>query len=144
MERTPDLIQWQVPFARARHPSVSVITQQGGDAAILLVAPTGVDQYPKYAVRFGKVLALLCFEEAYSFDRGYGALVGLDRSVCAYVWPTSPWRESYRRGAEVFGWDDLQHYLVFGGDSIVEIVAAGKPDVERHVKKAEIETKNQV
>jgi hypothetical protein len=144
MERTPDLLPWPVPFARARHPSVSLITEQGGDAAILVVAPTGVDQYPKYTVRFGKALALLCFEEAYSLDRGYRALTGLDQSVCAYLWPRSACLESYRRGGEVFGWKDMQHYLVFGGDSIVEIVAAGEPEVHRHDERAVIETKHQV
>jgi len=52
--------------------------------------------------------------------------------------------ESYRKGADVFEWKNLQHFLVLGGDSIVELVASGQPKVERLDKRAIIETKHEV
>ena len=64
-------MRWDVPFAEARDPSVSIITEHGGDVVTLIVAPTGIDQYPKYRVRFDKVISLLYYEEAFSFHRGY-------------------------------------------------------------------------
>jgi hypothetical protein len=130
-----------VPFAEAHDPSVSLITEQGGDAATIVVAPSGIDQYPKYLVRFGKVIALLCFVEAFAFDRGYRALSGIEPKYCAYIWTDSPWMESYRKGADIFEWEDLQHYLVFGGDSIVELIACGQPEVERLDERRVIATK---
>lgn len=142
-----DLVRWDVPFAEACDPSVSLITEQGeqcGDAATLVVAPHGIDEYPKYIVRFGKVVALLCYEEAFAFDRGYRALSGIELKCCAYLWPDSPWVESYRKGADIFEWKDLQHYLIFGGDSIVELIADGQPKIERFDHPQIIEVRHRV
>ena len=144
MDTAADLVRWDVPFAEARDPSVSLITEQGGDAATLVVAPSGIDRYPKYLVRFAKVIALLCYEEAFAFDRGYRALSGIEPKCCAYLWTDSPWMESYRKGVDVFEWKDLQHYLVFGGDFIVELVASGQPKVERLDERRVIDTRYKI
>ena len=145
MNTATDLVRWDVPFAGSRDPSVSLITERGGDVVILVVAPHGIDQYPKYLIRFAKVLGFLCHEEALDFDRGYRALTGLEASVCAYVWADSPWLRASRGYAlEFLRLPDLQHYLVFGGDSIVELLASGASKVERIDKKTVIETKYEV
>jgi len=138
------LVRWEVPFAEARDPSVSIITERGGDVVTLVVAPKGIDAYPKFLIRFGNVVALLCYEEACAFDRGYRALPGFDRKLSAYLWIDSPWLESYCKGADVFEWKDLQHFLVLGGDSIVEIIAEGQPKLERLENTATNETKHEV
>jgi hypothetical protein len=140
MDNAGSLVRWNVPFAEARDPSVSVITEHGGDVVILSVAPGGVDQYPKYLVRFARVIALLYYEEALAFDRGYRALPGLDADVHAYEWLDSPWIHGYRRGAETFGWPTLQHFVIFGGDSIVEIIASGGATVDQIDAPMKIET----
>ena len=44
MDTAADLVRWDVPFAAAKDPSVSVVTEQGGDAATLIVAPDGIDR----------------------------------------------------------------------------------------------------
>jgi len=131
IEVNTNLVRWDVPFAEGRDPSVSLITEQGGDVATLVVAPMGTDQYPKFLVRIESVIAVLSYEEAFTFDRGYRELSGIDARICAYRWMDSPWLQSYREGAGIFGWASLQHYLVFGGDSIVEIIAAGEPTIQR-------------
>jgi hypothetical protein len=145
MDTATDLVRWNVPFAESHDPSVSLITEQGGNVVTLLVAPHGIDQYPKYLVRFDKVLAMLCHEEALDFDRGYRTLTGLEASVCAYVWADSPWlRASRGYAVDFLRLPDLHHYLVFGGDSIVELLASGASKVERIDKKRVIETKHEV
>jgi hypothetical protein len=144
MDAVTRLIRWDVPFAEARYPSVGVITECGGDVTTLVVAPKGIDNYPKFLARFEKVLALLSYEEACALDRGYSALPGFDPECCAYRWIESPWLESYRKGADVFAWKDLRHFLILGGDSIVEVIASGQPKVERLDKRAIMETKHEI
>lgn len=147
MDTVTHLVRWDVPFAEARHPSVTLITEQGhesADVAVLVVAPHGIDAYPKYLVRFDKVLAMLCYEEALALDRGYGSLAGVQPSVCAYLWADSPWLRASRGRAEFLQWPDLRHYVVFGGDSIVELLASGEPRVERLDERTVLETKHEV
>jgi hypothetical protein len=145
MDTIADLTPWDMPFAEARDPSVSLITEHGGDVASIIVAPHGIDQYPKYLVRFDKVLAVLCYEEALALDRGYPGLPNLPSSVCAYLWADSPWlRASRGRAVDFLQWPDLQHYLIFGGDSIVELLASGAPYVERIDERRVLEAKHEV
>jgi hypothetical protein len=145
MDTATNLVRWDVPFAEARDPSVSLITEQGGDVATLIVAPHGIDQYPKYLVRFDKVLAVLCYEEALDLDRGYRTLTGLQTSVCAYIWEDSPWlRPSRGYAVEFLQLPDLQHYLVFGGDSVVELLASSASKVARIDERTVLETKHEV
>lgn len=144
MDTTTELVRWDVPFAEARDPSVSLITEQGGDAVMLVVAPSGIDKYPKYLIRFERVLVSLCHEEAVALDRNCRSLSGIERSVCAYVCSDSPWLPASRGFAELLELSDLQHYLVFGGDSIVELIASGQPKVERLDGKRVIESRYEV
>ena len=144
MHTTGHLVRWDVPFADAIDPSVSVITESGGDVVSLVVAPAGVDRYPKFLIRFSKVITLLCCEEAHGFDRGYRDLPGIEQRCCTHIWHDSPWLESYQRGSEVLGWKDLRHYLIFGGDSIVELIASGQPTVERLEDSRVIVTSHEV
>ncbi len=64
MDATTNLVPWNVPFAQSEVPCVSLITEQFGSSTTLVVAPDGIDRYPKYLVRFDKVLAALYYEEA--------------------------------------------------------------------------------
>lgn len=144
MKAANDLVLWDVPFGESRYPSLSLITEEGGDVAMLVVAPSGLDTYPKFLVRFPRVITLLCYEEAYAFNRGYRELTGIDSNRCAYLWTDSPWLQCYRKGREVFAWTDLWHYLIFGGDSIVEVIAAVQPTVERIEENRVIVTKHEV
>lgn len=144
MSTVADLVRWDVPFAEVRDPSVSLIAEQGGDAAILVVAPCGVDKYPKYLVRFDRVLVSLCCEEVVSLGRDYQSLRGIEHRTSAYLWKESPWLQASRAFAELLELSELQHYLVFGGDSIVELIASGQPKVERLDSPKMIETRYEV
>ena len=140
MHTVANLVRWDVPFAGARDPSVSLITEQGGDVATLVVSPHGVDQYPKYLVRFDKVLAMLCYEEALALDRAYRAVPG----TCAYIWADSSWLRASSSYAEFLGLRELRHYVVLGGDSIVELLASGASEVQQIDERTVIETSHQV
>jgi hypothetical protein len=109
MNTTTRLVRWDVPFAEARHPSVTLITEQGrerADVAVLVVASHGLDGYPKYLVRLDKVLAVLSYEEALPLDRGYGPLAGVQPAGCAYLWEDSPWLGASRGQAEFLQWPE--------------------------------------
>src|SRR6516162_3212017 len=101
MSTTGHLVRWDVPFAKASHPSVSIITENGGDVISLVVAPAGLEKYPQFLVRFDKVLALLCYEEALALGRDYPEAAGVSSDGCAYLWPDSPWlRASHGRAVD--------------------------------------------
>ncbi len=144
MDATTNLVPWDVPFAQSEHPSVSLITEQFGSLATVVVAPHGIDQYPKYLVRFDKVLAAHYYEEALGLRGEYPAVAGLQTRGCAYFWPDSPWLHRSRGWAEDFlQWPELRHYVVFGADDVVEILAFGAT-VERIDERRIIETKHEV
>jgi len=89
-------------------------------------------------------LGLLCHEEALDLDRGYRMLTGFEASVCAYVWADSPWlRASQVYALELLQLPDLHHYLVFGGDSIVELLASGASKVVRIEERTILEIKHE-
>ena len=142
-----EIVRWNVPFAEARCPSVSVITENNGGSVLVVVAPHGIDKYPKFLVRFKNVVTLLCFEEMCAFDRGYGFDAAHRAEYCAYRWIASPWLQSYSALPAILlnaPQENLHHYLIFGGDSIVEVVALGEGKVERIDAKIVLETKHEV
>jgi hypothetical protein len=143
MDTLSHIVRWDVPFAEAEHPSVSLITEQFGGAATLVVAPHGIDQYPKYLVRFEKVLAALYYEEALALGRDYPK--STDASGCAFLWADSSWlRASQGRAVDFLRWPDLRHYIVFGADDVVELLASGESKVERIDERTVLETKHDV
>ncbi|MDB6124774.1 MAG: hypothetical protein JWQ71_3767 [Pedosphaera sp.] len=139
-----NLIRWNVPFADKCYPSVSLITEQGGNVVVLVIAPDGIDKYPKYIVRAERVTAVLCYQEAFAPDRGCRASTRREDRTCAYQWIDSPWLQSYRDGEEIFMWGSLLHYVILGGDSIVEFIAPGEPTIERIDSSTILETKLKV
>ena len=68
--------------------------------------------------------------------------------VCrAYRWITSPWLQHYRileefrfRKSE----ERLHHYILLGGDGIVEVIALGEPKVGQVDQKMTLEFKYEV
>ena len=143
MDTLSHIVRWDVPFAEAEHLSVSLITERFGGAATLVVAPLGIYQYPKYLVRFDKVLAVLYYEEALALGRDYPK--STDASGCAFVWADSPWLRASHGWAVVFlQWPDVRDYIIFGADDVVELLASGVSKVERIDEKTVLETKHEV
>ena len=142
----PELVRWDVPFADKLYPSVSIITKNNGDTVLLAVAPHGMGEYPKYLVRFEHIVTLLYYEETCAIERGYESLLRDVYDQCAYRWITSPWLKHYRVLEDIIfnGAGKLHHYLLFGSDSIVEVIALGEGTVERIDSKILVEIKHEV
>lgn len=127
---------WQTPFTFATHPSVGLITEPDGEGtALLVVAPGGLDAYPKYVVRFSHVFSVTCGEEA-----GFFLQLGQDCSpskAVAHIWASSPYAASYAE--TVFGHGlEVCHYVIFGGDNIASVVAGAPPVIETVTEPREI------
>lgn len=127
---------WQTPFTFATHPSVGLITEPDGEGtALLVVAPGGLDAYPKYVVRFSHVFSVTCGEEA-----GFFLQLGQDCSpskAVAHIWASSPYAASYTE--TVFGHGlEVCHYVIFGGDNIASVVAGAPPVIETVTEPREI------
>ncbi len=127
---------WETPFTYAQYPSVGlVIDPDGYRTALLIVAPGGLDKYPKYIVRFKNVLAVTCGEEA-GFVLELGQEHGPFEAV-AIVWDASPHSMAYAN--TVFGADlEMRHYVVFGGDNIASIVCGSTPNIETITEPTEL------
>lgn len=107
---------------------------------LALVAPLGVDKYPKYLVDFGRVVAFTCMEEAYSPRNEFEVAENENPNLCAYLFPDSPWLASYdplrySYSAEAVG--QFFHYLIFGGDNNIEVITPNVPAI-RTIERSEV------
>ncbi|HSK74020.1 MAG TPA: hypothetical protein VK892_20135 [Pyrinomonadaceae bacterium] len=130
------LIRWDTPFTETQFPSAGlIITTKADEADILkaVVAPQGIDVYPKYLVTFGRVVAFTCFEEAHAPERDFASATIEEENLCAYEYLESPWLKSYDAWRPIyFGneTDSFYHYLIFGGDNNIEVITPDKPTIE--------------
>jgi hypothetical protein len=139
------LVRWETPFTESRFPSAIVITSSAQQTdeplpLLALVAPAGVDKYPKYLVDFGRVVAFTCMEEAYSPRNEFEVAEDENPDLCAYLFPDSPWLVSYDQlryfySAEVV--EQFFHYLIFGGDNNIEVITPNVPTI-RAISRSEV------
>jgi hypothetical protein len=144
-----ELVRWDVPFAEWDGLSTWVIAESGDDAFTIVVAPLSalppIENYPKYLIRFESVITLLCDEEACVLDRGYPPrLRGEKNWLRAYLWIGSPWLRSSQGWGDILGGKEFHHYLIFGDDSVIEVISPGKARIERVDAKRFIEVKHEV
>ena len=137
------LIRWNTPFTTSQFPSVGLLITPGPDWADrvrALVAPNGVDQYPKYLVDFGEALAFTCMEEANAPEMDFVSAELNENKLCAYIFLDSPWLRSYEpqryfvRANEV----TFSHYLIFGGDNNIEVITPDQPTIETIYQKTKL------
>ena len=141
-----ELVRWDVPFADWRGLSTWVIVESF-DSFTIVVAPLSSqapkDNYPKYLIRFDKIITLLTYDEACATHRLYYKMSGWTKGVRAYQWIDSPWLDGYRGCHEVRG-SKLYHYVIFGDDSLVEVISVGEARIERIDEKRFIEVTHEV
>lgn len=141
-----ELVRWDVPFAEWRGLSAWVITESG-DSFTIVVAPLSdkrpEDNYPKYLIRFEKVITLLAYDEACATHRIYYKMTGWIKGVQAYQWIDSPWLDGYRGCHEIHG-KKLYHYVIFGDDNLVEVISVGEAKIEKVNEKRFIDAKHEV
>ena len=128
------LIRWDTPFTGSRFPSVGLLISTGADGDDTLravVAPHGLEGYPKYLVNFGNVIAFTCMEESFRPERDFDLTMFEERNLSAYQYLDSPWLKSYEGGRHfIAGGRPFYHYLIFGGDNDVEVITPNIPAIE--------------
>jgi hypothetical protein len=128
------LIEWDTEFKDTLLPSVglyvSVINEEYEDNVYAVVAPDGIDEYPKYFINFGYVLAYLCYDESFPPDREWEK-IEREKGICSYKWKHSPWVESYSIHYGNTKDEILCHYLIIGADNIIEIVSYNEPLIRK-------------
>lgn len=137
-----------MPFTDERWPSAVVMTGPNHPNYELevVVAPNGIDRYPKYIVNFGNVVAFSCMEEMHFPERDFAEAECEEEGLSAYEFIGSTWLESYSSG-EYFLFnvldgdkEQLRHFLIVGGDNIIEVITKNTPTF-REVEEAKIEAK---
>ena len=135
------IIRWETPFTDAFYPSVVLLAipfpllSKKGVGAKVMVAPDGIDKYPKYLVDFGDVLVLTSMDEGCCPERDFGFAIfdekiTSDKFVSAFQWLDSPWLKSYEGCHDPYSEGKFSHYLIFGGDNNVEVITQNTPKIE--------------
>ncbi len=106
------------------------------------------DEYPKYLVDFGEVLAFTCMDESCCPERDISSAkvdeaIKNDKSVCAFQWLDSPWLKSYEGCHDPYGEGKFSHYLIYGGDNNIEVITQTVPTIkiveQKEILKIEFE-----
>jgi hypothetical protein len=146
---TKRFVRWDTPFTDVRWPSAVVMTGPNGSVpeVEVVVAPSGVDKYPKYIVNFGDVVAFSCMEEMHFPERDFAEAECEEEGLSAYEFLDSAWLESYRKGeyflfnTDFGNQERLRHYLIVGGDNNIEVITKNTPTF-REVEHAKIEARS--
>lgn len=127
-EKRPRLVRWNTPFGNASFPSILV--NYDGRTATVVVAPDGIDRYPKYLVEFGEVIALSCMDEACRPMTEPNAIAGGSESRgSSFELIGSGWLRDYAPCHDPENSGSLRHFLMHGGDNVVEIVSMSEPKI---------------
>ncbi|HRI03141.1 MAG TPA: hypothetical protein PLL77_05320 [Pyrinomonadaceae bacterium] len=133
------VVRWETPFTDSRWPSAVIVVQPSTDGPYpisAVVAPKGIDGYPKYLVHFGEVVAFTCMEEMHFPERDTLDAICEIEGLAAYEFLESTWLKSYEKGEYfLFNTDGsdserLRHYLIVGGDNNIEVITKNIPIFE--------------
>ena len=138
-------------------PSIGVMVASVNgthDCVSVVVAPRGIDEYPKHVISFGESVAFSSMSESYCPDLGIteDMFPRNYQAICSFKWIDSPWLKSYETGKWFLpGVSDdgasekqLYHYILFGIDNIVQIVTASAPKIETITESKTINIKYKV
>lgn len=127
------------------YPSVvaafSTTTTYQSSILKILVTAGSLGLLPQYLLSFKEVLVFSCFDEACSPERDWPEVEFDGVKPCSWQWVDSPWVNSYQ-GCGNFNEagepDPLFHYLIAGGDNIVEVIARAEPTIEELMQPIKI------
>jgi len=128
------LVRWDVPFASAFYPSVLAVFETStrlseGKMQITISMSDGA----RYQVECSSVLAFTCFDEGCAPKRWFSNAETEQVETCAYHCLESPWIKAYE-GCQFDATAQqipLNHYLIYGGDNIVEFLCRYEPTVSK-------------
>jgi len=126
------LVRWNVPFSAAFYPSVTATFETAtllsqGKMEVTISLSDGT----LFRVESTSVLAFTCLDEGCAPKRWFSTVETEQGEISAYHCLESPWLESYE-GCQYDAKGDpipLNHYLIYGGDNIVEFVCQNEPIV---------------
>lgn len=128
------LVRWNVPFAGAFYPSVTATfataTQLSQGKMEVTVS---VSDGTLFRIESTSVLAFTCLDESCTPKRWFSTAETEQGEISAYHCLESPWIGSYE-GCQYDANGDpipLNHYLIYGGDNIVEFVCQHEPVVSQ-------------
>jgi hypothetical protein len=141
------LIRWETPFTDAFYPSVVLVAiplppSSGKINNLKVIVNASREEYPKYLVDFGEVLAFTSMDEGCCPERDISSAtidetIKNDKSVCAFQWLNSPWLKSYEGCHDPYSEGKFSHYLIYGGDNNVEVITQNVPTI-RLVERKEV------
>lgn len=129
------VLRWDTPFADLRFPSVCALGSAVRGAELTVIVRASVGAYPAYVVRFASAPLAITVDEMNDIaDPAWAAAGGLAVEACTYTWVDSPLlQRSGRIGAAARLGEPqrpMQHFIIAGGDSLVEVLSTGTPTVE--------------
>lgn len=128
---------WKTPFTQAVHPSVTPIfppekpepSPKERFPFKVVVMPHGLGEYPGYVIDFVRAHVVLSYDESCANpDSHWLELIRSAPRSCAYIWHGSPLLLRYKGIGCEFE-DELRHYVILGGNSIVEVLTYEEPSV---------------
>jgi hypothetical protein len=142
MDDVSRLAVWETPVTYAFYPSVTLIVHpfnlqsRKQVRARVIVAPDGIDKYPKYLIDFGESIVATHMDESCCPKKDFANVVlemdvEEDKYIAAFQWLGSPWLKSYEPCFDPYGKEKYGHYLIFGGDSNVEVISCETPRIEK-------------
>ena len=135
------LIRWDTPFTEAFYPLVALMATilpsiVGNVDNLKVVVDPHEKEFPKCLVDFGNVLAFTCMDEACCPERDFPEVPVEVGRTCAYQYIDSPWLKSYEGCHDPDAEGKFSHYLIVGGDRIIEIITQNAPII-RTLKQKE-------
>ena len=134
MNRVAKLVRWNVPFSGAAYPSVTASFATATELSQGKMEVTvSVSDGTLFRVESTSVLAFTCLDESCAPQRWFSTEETEQEEISAYHCLESPWIESYE-GCQYDANGDpkpLNHYLIYGGDNIVEFVCQHEPVVSQ-------------
>lgn len=133
------MVVWETPFATARFPAVGVVSDSLPSLGII-VHPSGLDAQIAYNVRFNHLVAFRVVQEG--MESSSFPNVGPHLTSCSFKDCESTWKREFVETSSFieasFGrrFSDLMHYLIIGGDLVVEVLAY-EPNIDR-IGKTEV------
>ena len=126
------LTRWDTPFTDTTFPAVSLLTDpEVFNRVHLVVAPAGINKYPKYLVSFQPAVAFKVEDESFPTDVEYRRTQDV-KGVCACECLDSVWVRSFDPSAtvvEAYYSNSLRHFIVLGGDVNAEVLSTEEPEI---------------
>ena len=123
---------WHTPFKTPTHPSVSFSDNSGSGGVELEVRPNGLDGDTAYSIKFELLVAFRAYVEGIEPDDFSSH--NFSHESCCYLTDDSGWKREFTSNLRHIETcldqpsTELNHFVILGGDWIVEILGC-KPAI---------------